>query len=385
VKAYAAALLEAALLCGCGSVAGEGVSARDEALYAAAPSGPEDDAVVKLRALKNDGDTLWCTATLIAPNLVLTAMHCVAMVADSANCTAEGELAPGSLDGTFGEPFVPSNITLHVGAGEEEPAVALGEKIFTSGALTVCKDDLALVALDRELKDVPIAALRLGVGNQRGEPLRVVGFGKTETGSTGVRRARDDLVVQLLGQSVYANSSDPIPANTFATIGVSVCNGDSGGPAFTRNDAVTGVVSHGASCESPTARHLFTQVAPYEERLLRPAFDYVGQKPILETRDASGDGGQPGDELASGGTGDGGASEDGAGVGAAGHGANAGAARVPAPQKGGCACSSSAAGSSGWFASLAAVSALGVGRLRRRRAKPRANRLPGPKIALLGE
>src|SRR6188768_293393 len=270
------------MLWGCGPAEPEALAQRDGALYYATPSGPEDDAVLKLRALKNDGDTLWCTAALIAPNLALTAMHCVATVSDSANCTTDGELAPGAVDGIFGDPFVPSNISFHVGAGEEEPVAALGEKIFTTGAISVCKDDLAVVALDRELSNIPALALRLGVGNQRGQALRIVGFGAAEGGSTGVRKTRDDLKIQLLGKSLDVDSSDPIPPNTFATIGISVCDGDSGGPALTTKNAVTGVVSHGASCESKTARRIFTQVAPYEDVLLTPAFAYVGHAPILE-------------------------------------------------------------------------------------------------------
>jgi MYXO-CTERM domain-containing protein len=330
----------AALLWGCGQADPYALGARGEALYYAAPSGSDEDAVVKLRALKNDGNMLFCTATLIAPNLVLTAMHCVATVTDAANCTTDGELGPGSLDGTFGDPFVPSNISIHLGADEDEPVAALGEKIFTSGANTVCKDDVAVVALDRELTNVPVAALRLGVGNQRGEAFRVVGFGRTEDATTGVRKTRDDLKIQLLGKSAYVDSSDSIPPNTFASVGVSVCNGDSGGPAFTSKNAVTGVVSHGASCESKTARHLFTQVAPYEDLLLRPAFAYVGHEPIVEARDASDAGGQTG-EGGTAGAAD--AELGGASNGTAGHGASSGADALPEPpEKGGCACSSTA-------------------------------------------
>ncbi|HEY0467582.1 MAG TPA: trypsin-like serine protease, partial [Polyangiaceae bacterium] len=289
MKTLALSIIGLTLLAGCGAVDPEGFGQSTDALYYAAPSGPEDDAVVKLRAVKNDGDTLWCTATMIAPNLVLTAMHCVATVTDNANCTTAGELVSGSIDGTFGEPFLPSNITFHVGAGADEPVAAIGEKIFTSGAVAVCKDDVAVVALDRELSNVPVAALRLGMGNQRGQAIRLVGFGGAEDGTTGVRKTRDDLKIQLLGKGAYGDSNDAIPPDTFATIGVSVCNGDSGGPAFTTKNAVTGVVSHGASCGSATARRIFTQVAPYEDGLLKPAFAYVGHDPILEAVDASGD------------------------------------------------------------------------------------------------
>jgi len=370
VKRFALALATTSVLLGCGADP-EALGQREGALYYATPSGPEDDAVLKLRAVKNDGGMLWCTTTLIAPNLALTAMHCVATVAGNADCTASGELPAGSIDGVFGAPFVPSNITFHVGAGEDEPVAAIGEKIFTTGAANFCKDDLAIVALDRELTDVPLAAVRLGVGNQRGEGIRLVGFGGTEDGSTGARKTRDDLKIQLLGAGEYSDSKDPIPPNTFATIGVSVCNGDSGGPVFTTKNAVTGVVSHGSSCTSTTARRIFTQVAPYEDVLLRPAFEYAGHEPIVEASDPSAEGGQTGEGGAPDGVAEGGSTGDAAGTGSAMSGASGRAPTLRSPPgKGGCACSSAATGHrSGISSAFVLALSLGVTLGLRRRSR----------------
>lgn len=373
MKRIGLAIALASLLFGCGMADPEATGQRSSALYYATPSGPEDDAVLKLRALKNDGSMLWCTATLIAPNLVLTAMHCVAMVSGNADCTAEGELPAGSIDGVFGATFTPSNITFHVGAGTDEPVAALGEKIFTTGAANFCKDDLAIVALDRELSDVPLAAIRLGAGNQRNEAIRIVGFGGTEDGSTGARKTRDDLTIQLVGKSEYSNSNDPIPPNTFATIGVSVCNGDSGGPVFTTKNAVTGVVSHGSTCASTTAHRIFTQIAPYEDVLLRPAFEYAGHEPIAEASDPSDAGGQTGEAgsvgegVDGGNTSDASAGTGGAMTGASGYGGSP--LRSP-PGKGGCACSSTATSGPGDIPSALAIAvAFGAAFGLRRRAR----------------
>lgn len=371
MKALTLRIAASALLLGCGAVDSETLGQHPQELYYATPSGPEDDAVVKLRAVKNDGDTLWCTATLIAPNLALTAMHCVATVSDNANCTTAGELVPGSVDGLFGDPFVPSNITFHIGSGSDEPVAALGEKIFTTGAVAVCKDDLAAVALDRELTNVPIAAVRLGTGNSRGEAIRIVGFGGAEDGSTGVRKTRDDLQIQLLGDSEYVDSNDPIPPNTFATIGASVCNGDSGGPIFTARNAVTGVVSHGASCASTTARRIFTQVAPYEAVLLRPAFEYVGHEPIAEVTDPTDTGSQPGSG-GSAGASDGGTEAEMGGASSAAAGRAATGTSLSPPGRGGCACSSIARSQSGFPHGVVIALAFGsVFGLRRRRSLDR--------------
>src|SRR5664280_2851838 len=70
-------------------------SNRQDVLYGKI-SGPEDDAVVKLESVAASG-TMWgCTGTLVAPNLVLTARHCIANFVDGRwTCDANGNLSSG--------------------------------------------------------------------------------------------------------------------------------------------------------------------------------------------------------------------------------------------------------------------------------------------------
>jgi hypothetical protein len=96
------ALLGALVATGCGPeseapVAGAAVAR----IVGGVPSGPEDDAVVLIRYAPPLPYTSGrCTATLIAPNLIVTAFHCLSSTSEgSFGCTRDGalvELDPGA-------------------------------------------------------------------------------------------------------------------------------------------------------------------------------------------------------------------------------------------------------------------------------------------------
>src|SRR5690606_8788372 len=60
-------------------------------------SGTEHDSVVVLTTFRDGARRFLCSATLVAPNLILTARHCVTdFAAGSAACTAEGTPVTGA-------------------------------------------------------------------------------------------------------------------------------------------------------------------------------------------------------------------------------------------------------------------------------------------------
>ncbi|HLV22359.1 MAG TPA: hypothetical protein VKZ49_15810, partial [Polyangiaceae bacterium] len=73
-------LLVSWLAAGCGAGAGPQLDERQEGVVGGegSPAGGDDDAVLLLRAETEIGEVI-CTATLIAPNLVVTTLHCVAI------------------------------------------------------------------------------------------------------------------------------------------------------------------------------------------------------------------------------------------------------------------------------------------------------------------
>jgi hypothetical protein len=346
------------------------------------PSGPEEDAVVFVIA-KASRLTARCSGTLVAPNLVITARHCVSeYAANTFTCTPEGELAPGSVGGTMGALIPAENVEIAVGAdpGTNPEIMAVGQRIFSVETTTICRSDIAMVLLDRDIPNLPIAPMRLGRGNSVGELIRVVGYGLDENQDFGKRNTRSGVRIEGVGESEFLDEGDAVPRRTFLTLGPTLCIGDSGGPAFTENAAITAVWSSVVGeCTANSARNYFTQIAPFENTIVRPAFEAAGYEPLLEDGPVSGSGGAPsaggapsmeggagGEPAAAGGAeagvggappqGTGGSAEAGTPGDDAGAGGEPGAPEPPAyrgPRKsGGLKCELSPGGRQNWHASL---------------------------------
>lgn len=283
-------------------------------------SGPDEDMVVEVIS-RGDTVTHTCSGTLLAPNVLITARHCVANFVDATfTCTSDGELAPGSVGGKMGPLLDPSRISVRLGTKPSTTAAAVGAKTFATQSTTICRNDIAVVVLDRQLSDVPISPVRLGAGNQRGEVLRVVGYGINNDpdakNAIGIRYTRTGPMISQIGSSEFNTDPDQVPPRTFVTEGPALCSGDSGGPAFADSGALTGVWSQVVGdCSASTARNFFTQVAPFEDELIVPAFMEAGTLPWREGTTGPGEGtggsagaggesgsGNAGGEVASGGT-----------------------------------------------------------------------------------
>jgi Trypsin len=274
---------------GCG-VEGEFAHSSDlelstQAIVNGMPSPELDDSAMAL--LSGTGSLrAGCTATLIAPDIVLTALHCVAESGSGPfTCRPDGTLSSPPPNGVLGATVEPSSIEVRMGAKYKTDIDALGAKVFRSGATDICKQDIAVVVLDREL-DAPISRMRLHKRTQRGEYIRAVGYGASGMGSTD-RFARDGLRVTDVGEDQTAEVAGNAPPYTFVT-GEGPCQGDSGGPAFSEETgALMGVYSISASvdCETLGVRNIYTALAPFEPLLMK-AFEYAGREPLLEAGDA---------------------------------------------------------------------------------------------------
>ena len=255
------------------------------------------DAVVAVRVGLGSPFTL-CSGALVAPNLVLTAWHCVAQtVTSTIACDASGQ----SLDGPqLGADVDASSVGVYVGA---KPNVygagdAHGTKIFHASGSVMCNDDVAFVALDRSLAPAPLA-LRLSPGARLGELLRVVGYGQNDGGyGTAVRVVKSGLDVLGVGAGVSA-SNTALGASEFE-LGESTCQGDSGGPVLDASGAIVGVVSRGGAC-TDSYGHVFDEPSGVPD-VMSSAFAFVSAAPLEEPlggeTDAGGAGG--GDNLRAG-------------------------------------------------------------------------------------
>lgn len=223
-----------------------------------------------------------CTGTLIAPNLVISALHCVAPLRDSNfQCNPDGtvnQLSPGA--GELGSPVAAEEVEVSVGldAANLEPA-ARGKVLVTTNSLNICNNDLALVLLDKAL-DLPLSRLRLDDDVALGEPLTIVGYGTTSmSGDLVTRRQVSPIRISDVGSDLTGNTSTGAPPRTFV-VGPSACKGDSGGPAFSKTSdddpVVIGVDSIiVGSCGSSTSRAVFTRLAPFKKVILS-AFEQAG-------------------------------------------------------------------------------------------------------------
>ena len=241
-----------------------------------------DDAVVLLA-----GEGL-CTGTLVAPNLVLTARHCVAEIDENSEC------------GTFGADFAPSSIAVltgvHPDLEDQDAAVAFGKKLFHEASDDGCSTDIAFILLDQPVPNARIAQVRLTAATV-GEAARTIGYGedgKRGGNLTDGRFERDGLTVDGVGEQsvVYTTeggrSIDVDLASGEIMTGESTCFGDSGGPLFDATGAVIAVTSRGIDGSCIDRPSIYSAVATHVT-LVETAFAAAGAAlPDAEAPDAGG-------------------------------------------------------------------------------------------------
>jgi hypothetical protein len=241
---------------------------------------PGPGPVVALKVESND-DLALCSGVLVAPNVVLTARHCVAVTLTSAvACDENGRSTNGKH--VAGDQR-PDAIALYTGASPKLGGApdAVGKAIIAPKGDELCDSDIALVVLDRSIPDVEPVAVRLSSGVAPGETIRSVGYGQNDKKMPmGTRLRKSGVSVLAMGSAVSA-SETPLGPHEFE-VGRSICEGDSGGPALSEDTgAVVGVVSRGGNCDQDFG-HVYTTTKGWGA-LFDEAFAIAGGAPITES------------------------------------------------------------------------------------------------------
>lgn len=208
-----------------------------------------------------------CGGTLIAPDIVLTAAHCAAYV----NIVQIGRLN-----------FTSSSIYYDMISDEDyEEFRIVGRAIHPDFRPRTLNKDVALLKLSKASLLEPIPMNRDSDVPSDGEPLTVMGYGKTSESSLLSNKLLQTQVYYMTNEecraSAYSNEDITSSMMCAAAPGADACTGDSGGPLIKRSNGLlqsrdasiieeqhnilVGVVSFGVGCADPNYPGVYARVS----------------------------------------------------------------------------------------------------------------------------
>jgi hypothetical protein len=233
---------------------------------------------------ENPSHVTLCSGALVAPNLVLTARHCVSRaVTATPSCDARGRSHNGHH---LAEDVDPSSIAIYTGAhvrpDVDAPAGHAVRTLHPTGQV-LCDADVAFLVLDRPIAGATVLSLRMHRPVETGDFIVPVGFGGGIENVVGTKVARARSTVLATGPTANSATGAVLGPREFE-VDRATCRGDSGGPAIdVMSGEIVGVVSRGGSC-SANGNHVYTRVDAYK-RLAQAAFSAALRESNLAARE----------------------------------------------------------------------------------------------------
>jgi secreted trypsin-like serine protease len=223
-----------------------------------------------------------CTATLIAPDVILTAAHCLDEVGfGDFGFTLDSDLSPGVVAADVVPALV---VHAHPSFDPQGQARDLGQV-----------NDIGVVILERPVATAVVESLDVPGAPDAPDPvasgseLTLAGYGVLKwylTGTVGIKRDAVVLVDQVQDYELKTVAADPEP-----------CRGDSGGPLFVgapESRRLTAVISRGVGysfmCDNGA---IATRVAPYLDWIADASADRDPGCSVAGGADGGGDGSGP--------------------------------------------------------------------------------------------